>query len=118
MDVTRGVVLAQCIFFLFCAHTQTSRDHILASRGSFVMLCTPIERYCLLLSFFVYSIGVRLVLCFKTFILYKLNRAGKRSFLHNRSLLHRAVFYYYTHMVRYLSREGVVMDDVLSIIMH
>jgi len=80
MDVTRGVVLTRCIFFIFRGHAQTSRDHILASRGSCVKLCTPIERYCCAL--FVYSIGFRLVLCFKTFIFYKLNRAGKRFFFY------------------------------------
>ena len=80
MDVTRGVVLTRYIFFLFHAHAQISRDHILASRGSCVKLCTPIERYCCAL--FVYSIGVGgLVLCLKTFLFYKeLNRDGTRFF--------------------------------------
>ena len=90
MDVTRGVVWTRGIFFLFRAHAQTSRESISASRGSCVKICTAIERYCCAL--FVYSMGVRLVLCFKTFIFNKPPIwAGKRFFLRNRVLLHEAV---------------------------
>ena len=89
MDVTQGFMLTQCISFLFRAHAQTSRESISASRGSCVKMCTAIERYCCAL--FVNSMGVRLVLCFKTFIFNKPIWAGKRVFLHNRVLLHEAV---------------------------
>ena len=98
MDVTQGVVRTRGIFFLFRAHAQTSRESISASRGSCVKICTAIERYCCAL--FVYSIGVRLVLCFKTFILYKLNRAGKRFFFYIIGPCYTVQSsYYYTRML-------------------